>query len=167
MASTFNFKIAIVGAGLTGLAFASLLTASPDPFDFTIFETRGKPVPPSVNVPSGSLDLQEDFGLQAMKACGLSDRFRKIECQCTEQTIICDKHGTAHLDHTGESRSEIERDALTQLLLSSIAEGSIRWNTKVLRVILTNRSEKNIVECTDSSPRCSTSETLPAEPKNA
>ena len=159
MASTLNFKIAIVGAGPAGLTFASLLTASPHAFDFTIFETRGKPDPSSVNIPSGSLDLQEDFGLQAIQACGLYDRFRKIECECTEQTIICDKHGIVHLNHTGEGRPEIERNALTQLLLSSIAEGSIRWNTKVLRVIPANGSEKNIVEFTDSSSRSSTSET--------
>ena len=159
MASTFNFKIAILGAGPAGLTFASLLTASPHPFDFTIFETRGKPDPSSVNIPSGSLDLQEDFGLQAIKACGLYDRFRKIESECTEQTIICDKHGTVHLDNAGEGRPEIERNALTQLLLSSIAEGSIRWNTKVLRVKPANASEKKTVEFTDSSSRSSISET--------
>lgn len=158
MASAPNLKIAILGAGPAGLTLASLLSASP-PFDFTIFETRGKPDPSSVNVPSGSLDLQEDFGLQAIKACGIYDRFRQVESECTEQTIICDKYGAVHLDHTGEGRPEIERNALTQLLLSSIAEGSIRWNTKVLRVVPANGSQKNIVEFTDSSSKYPISET--------
>ena len=84
MPSTPNLKIAILGAGPAGLTFASLLTASSYPFDFTIFETRGKPDPSSVNVPSSSLDLQEDFGLQAIKGCGLYDCFRKVESECTE-----------------------------------------------------------------------------------
>ena len=159
MPSTPNLKIAILGAGPAGLTFASLLTAGSYPFDFTIFETRGKPDASSVNVPSGSLDLQEDFGLKAIKECGLYDGFRKVESECTEQTIICDKHGTVHLDHTGEGRPEIERNALTQLLLSSIPEGTIRWNTKVLRVTPANGSEKNIVEFSESSSTRSTSET--------
>lgn len=106
-----------------------------------------------------ALDLQEDFGLQDIKACGIYDRFRKVEGECTEQTIICDKYGTVHLDHTGEGRPEIKRNALTQLLLSSIAEGSIRWNTKVLRVVPADGSQKNIVEFTDSSSKHSISET--------
>ena len=131
MASTFNFKIAILGAGPADLTLASLLTASHHPFDFAILETREKPYPSSVNVPSGSLGLQEEFGLQAIKACGLYDRFRNVESECTEQILIYDKHsgdGTVHLDHTGEGRPRIECNELSELLLSSIAEGSVRWN---------------------------------------
>ena len=159
MTSTSNFKIAILGAGPAGLTFASLLTASHHAFDFTIFETRGKPDPTSVNIPSGSLDLQEGFGLEAIKACGLYDRFPRFQSECTEQTKICDKHGAVHLDNVGEGRPEIERNPLSQLLLSSIAAERIRWNTKVLRVKPVSGSSKNTVESTAGSSTDSMSET--------
>jgi 2-polyprenyl-6-methoxyphenol hydroxylase-like FAD-dependent oxidoreductase len=91
MLSPESFKIAILGAGPAGLTLAGLLTASPHAYNFTIFERRSKPDPANVNIPSGSLDLQEDFGLAAVKDCGLYDRFLELESGCTEQTKILDK----------------------------------------------------------------------------
>lgn len=132
--SSSSLKIAIIGAGPAALTLASLLTASKHAFDFTIFELREKPDPANVNVPSGNLDLQEEYGLKVVKACGLYERFLEIDSGCTEQTTIVDKTGHVFLDRIGEGRPEISRHALAHLLLSAIPEDRIQWNTKVLSV---------------------------------
>ncbi|KAF7162473.1 hypothetical protein CNMCM5623_007764 [Aspergillus felis] len=134
MYSPSNFKIAIIGAGPAGLTLASLLTASKHAFDFTIFERRERPDPDAVNHPSGNLDLQEEYGLKVVKACGLYDQFLRIDSGCTEQTTIVDKTGHVFLDHLGEGRPEISRNALAQLLLSAVPHERIRWSTRVLFV---------------------------------
>jgi 2-polyprenyl-6-methoxyphenol hydroxylase-like FAD-dependent oxidoreductase len=134
MYSPSNFKVAIIGAGPAGLTLASLLTASKNAFDFTIFERRERPDADAVNHPSGNLDLQEEYGLKVVKACGLYDQFLQIDSGCTEQTTIVDKTGRVFLDHLGEGRPEISRNALAQLLLSAVPEERIRWSTRVLSV---------------------------------
>ncbi|KAF2111967.1 hypothetical protein BDV96DRAFT_580933 [Lophiotrema nucula] len=149
MASASDFKIAILGAGPAGLTLASLLTASTHAFNFTVFERRDKPDPANVDIPSGSLDLQEEFGLAAVKACGLHSHFLEFDSGCTEQTKITDRNGTVLLDKVGEGRPEISRNALTQLLLSGVPPDKIRWNTKVLSVTPADGKEKGVVEFTD------------------
>lgn len=134
MTRTSEFKIAIIGAGPAGLTLASLLTASPHPFDFTVFELRKRPHPSEVNLPCGNLDLQEGLGLEAIQACGLYPQFLNIESDCTQQSKVTDKHGRVLFDHATEGQPEISRNALTQLLLSSVPVDRIRWNTKVLAV---------------------------------
>ncbi|KAL2173101.1 uncharacterized protein P884DRAFT_319948 [Thermothelomyces heterothallicus CBS 202.75] len=129
-----NSKIAIIGAGPAGLTLGSLLAASKHGFNFTIFERRQRPDPDDVNRPSGNLDLQEEFGLKVVKTIGLYDKFVKIDSGCTEQTIILDKTGRVFLDHPGQGRPEISRNALHQLLLSAVPEERIRWGTKVVSV---------------------------------
>lgn len=132
MTRTSELKIAIIGAGPAGLTLASLLTASPHPFNFTVFELRKRPHPSEVNVPCGNLDLQEGLGIDAIQACGLYPQFLNIESDCTQQSKVIDKHGTVLFDHSTEGQPEISRNALTQVLLSSVPDDRIRWDTKVL-----------------------------------
>jgi 2-polyprenyl-6-methoxyphenol hydroxylase-like FAD-dependent oxidoreductase len=113
---------------------------------FTTFELRSKPDPTNVNNSSGSLDLQEDFGLAAITDCGLYDRFSEIKSQCTEQTKIWDKNGNVLMDDEGEGRLEISRNVLTDLLLSRVPTERIQWNTKVATVLPATGSEKGLVE---------------------
>nr|UYO77226.1 monooxygenase [Trichoderma oligosporum] len=153
MPSPAHLKIAIIGAGPAGLTLASLLTASKHAFDFTIFELREKPDPEDVNLPSGNLDLQEEYGLKVVKACGLYEGFLKIDSGCTEQTVIVDKTGKVFLDLQGEGRPEISRNALAQLLLSAIPGDRIKWNTKVLSV-----ASEGIVEFQHKTAKSSTTE---------
>nr|UYO77213.1 monooxygenase [Trichoderma crystalligenum] len=153
MTSPADLKIAIIGAGPAGLTLASLLTASKHAFDFTVFELREKPDPVDVNRPSGNLDLEEEYGLKVVKACGLYEDFLKIDSGCTEQTVIVDKTGKVFLDLQGEGRPEISRNALAQLLLSAIPVDRIKWSTKVLSV-----GSEGIVEFQHDNAKSSTIE---------
>jgi 2-polyprenyl-6-methoxyphenol hydroxylase-like FAD-dependent oxidoreductase len=161
MTRASEFKIAIIGAGPAGLTLASLLTASPHPFNFTVFELRQRPHPSEVNLPCGNLDLQEGLGLQAIQACGLYPQFLEIESDCTQQSKVLDKNGKILFDHVTQGQPEISRNALTQLLLSSVPVDRIRWNTKVLAVTAADRSSG---QCTvvsqETTASTSTSETF-------
>lgn len=63
-------------------------------------------------------------------------QFRALSADCSEDMILTDKTGTIrHQDNGhGADRPEISRNALTELLLSSVPEDLIRWETKVVSV---------------------------------
>jgi len=125
-------RIAIIGAGPAGLTLGVLLHKQNIPF--TIYELRQKPTEAELAKPSGMLDLHEESGLAAIRACGLFDEFLPLSTECAESMIIRDKNGTATYTDDGnlEYRPEISRHALTSLLLSRVPEGRIRWGSKLL-----------------------------------
>ena len=139
-------KIAILGAGPAGLTLASLLSTASSPISFTIFELRPRPSPSDINTPSGSLDLHKDSGLLALGAGGLLENFARLKSECSQELRLSDKFGSVQYQKAGHgSRPEIERNALTQLLLESVPETKIRWEHKVLSVAqsaLTNEKWK-------------------------
>lgn len=128
-------KIAIIGAGPAGLTLASLLHKSHPSAsqNITIFDFRSAPPNSALQIPSGSLDLHDGSGLLAIEKCGLTSKFRTLLSDCSEQTIIADKSGAIHFqdDKGAGNRPEISRNALAYLLLSSIPEPRIRWDTKI------------------------------------
>ncbi|KAG0646605.1 4 -methoxyviridicatin aspoquinolone biosynthesis cluster asqM [Hyphodiscus hymeniophilus] len=135
MSSSKQPRIAILGGGPGGLTLASLFTKFKIPY--TVFELRSRPSPADLTTPSGSLDLHADDGLLALESCGLMDQFIALTGECSEDTIIADKHGKVHLQSLHEvsrHRPEISRNALTHLLISSIPEETIRWEHKVSSV---------------------------------
>ncbi|KFY59098.1 hypothetical protein V496_05829 [Pseudogymnoascus sp. VKM F-4515 (FW-2607)] len=127
-------RIAIIGAGPSGLALAALLRAhSIHP---TIYELRGEPTSASFDAPCGMLDLHEDSGLKVIRAAGLWDAFQDALGACSEECRVLSPAGkTLHTDQ-GElsSRPEIARNALTKLLLGAVAPGTVKWRCKVLSV---------------------------------
>jgi len=126
-------SIAIIGAGPSGLTIASLLHRNNVPF--TIYELRSKPGPSFLSEPCGTLDLHAESGQHALEACGLMSKFRGISSDCSEAGIIADKHGVIQYSDDGDgNRPEISRNTLTDLLLSSLPEGSITWQQKVTAV---------------------------------
>lgn len=136
-------SIAIIGAGPGGLCLGILLKQQSIPF--TIYELRNKPVANITSIPSGMLDLHDDSGLAAIRACGLWDQFQSLSADCSEDMIIMDEHGNVtHEDSgSGQNRPEVARNSLTQLLLSANDPESIQWNHKLLNA--TRNSDDQIV----------------------
>jgi len=107
-----------------------------------VFELRSKPTPAALETPSGSLDLHNGTGLLAIEKLGLTSKFKTMLSDCSEEMIIADTSGKVcfHDDGHDGNRPEISRNALTSVLLSSMPQDIIRWNTKALSV--TPGSEK-------------------------
>jgi len=130
-----NPSIAIVGSGPGGLTLARLLHQAN--IKYTIFDLRSEPSLSSPSALSGSLDLHVESGQLALQACGLHEDFLKLTRQGSEDMLIMDK--TSHIGFADEgnphdSRPEIDRKQLIELLLSSIPADSIHWNHKVISV---------------------------------
>lgn len=125
-------RIAIVGGGPAGLTLGLLLHQRGIPF--TIYELRPRPTEGEIAAPCGMLDLHEESGLAAIRACGLWEEFLALTGECEESTILVDEHANVlHSDSSGaEARPEIARNKLTGLLLSKIPAQSVRHNTKLI-----------------------------------
>lgn len=126
--------IAIVGGGPAGLCLGALLAKQNVPF--TIYELREEPQDASLHIPSGMLDLHEESGLAALKACGLLDQFATHASECAEDTVVTDHTGEImHFDEGHEgTRPEIARNSLVHLLRSGLPKDSILWNHKLRTV---------------------------------
>ena len=130
--SSPRLRIAIIGGGPAGLNLGLLLHRRGIPF--TIFELRPRPTDEDLAKPAGSLDMHEESGLAAIRACDLYDEFTTLTGDCTESQVIADKAGTVIYTDEGEgsNRPEISRHKIIQLLLSHLPVGSIKWGHKLL-----------------------------------
>lgn len=134
MSQSSTPRIAIAGGGPAALTLGALLHNGSIPF--TIFELRPRPTSTDLELPSGMLDLHEESGLAAIRACGLYDAFLPLTGDCEESMIIADQDGTVlHRDVGGlEARPEIPRNGITRLMLSVVPEEAVQWDTKILGV---------------------------------
>lgn len=80
------------------------------------------------------LDLHEESGLAAIRACGLYEQFVPLTGDCEESMIVADKHGKIlHSDEGGAAeRPEISRHNIIKLFLSKIPGNLIKYGTKLL-----------------------------------
>lgn len=125
-------RIAIIGGGPAGLTLGALLHQHNVPF--TIYELRPRPTDKELAEPSGMLDLHEESGLAAVRACGLYERFLPLTGDCEDSMKVSDKHGNIlHSDRPGlHERPEISRHNIIKLFMSKIPESNIRYNSKLL-----------------------------------
>ena len=157
-------KIAIVGAGPAGLTLARLLYLKDIPC--TIFEREASRHDRSQG---GTLDLHTSTGQRALFEAGLRKGLEAIMRPEGEDMVILDKHGGKHWEDSGndheappdggkedhggppadrgegrESRPEVDRIALRELLLDSLPEGLIKWDHKLIAISVDTASRYSL-----------------------
>jgi 2-polyprenyl-6-methoxyphenol hydroxylase-like FAD-dependent oxidoreductase len=143
-------RIAIVGAGPAGLTLGVLLHKRSVPF--TIYELRQRPTEEELSKPSGMLDLHQESGLAAIRACELFDEFKPLTAECADTMIVVNQDDTVvYTDNGGlEYRPEISRHALIKLLLKEIPDDLIRWGMKLKSAAQISAASEIILEFEES-----------------
>lgn len=125
-----NKKIAIIGGGPGGLTLARLLQMKHA--DVTVYE-RDKNA--GIRQQGATLDLHEESGLEALKRAELMDEFKahyrsgagKIRVVDSNGAIMLDDHADGKHD---ESRPEIDRAPLRDILVASLKPDTIVWDSQ-------------------------------------
>ncbi|WP_189302315.1 FAD-dependent oxidoreductase [Streptomyces cinerochromogenes] len=124
-------RIAVVGGGPAGLAFARVLHRHAYPV--TVLE---RDPAPDARPPGGTLDLQEGLGQLALDKAGLLAEFRALSRPEGQAMRILDTDGSVLRDWRprpdDRAHPEIDRGQLRDLLLGPLA---IRWGRHVTQVV--------------------------------
>ncbi|MFE5401928.1 FAD-dependent oxidoreductase [Streptomyces sp. NPDC056580] len=124
-----HHPVAVVGAGLGGLALARVLHVHG--VEAAVFDADASP---AARTQGGMLDIHDDSGQEALRAAGLHEAFLARVHPGGQALRVLDRDGAVHLaesdDGTG-GRPEIDRGDLRGLLLDSLPEGTVRWGAKV------------------------------------
>ncbi|WP_395298116.1 FAD-dependent oxidoreductase [Kitasatospora hibisci] len=119
--------IAIVGAGLGGLALARVLHVNG--IDAIVYERESSR---GARGQGGMLDLHAGTGQRAMREAGLIDRFHAIARRAGQDLRLLEPDGTLLLqedtpDDAPLDRPEVDRADLRTLLLDSLPDHVVRW----------------------------------------
>ncbi|WP_316758133.1 FAD-dependent oxidoreductase [Streptomyces herbicida] len=130
MTSAHGPRIAVVGAGLGGLALARVLQLHGR--SVTVFECE---TATGARPQGGSLDIHADTGQVALRAADLLDRFRALSRPEGQEWRVVDPVTATVLPVPGpghdDDSPEIDRGQLRSLFLESLAEGTVRWGCPV------------------------------------
>jgi 2-polyprenyl-6-methoxyphenol hydroxylase-like FAD-dependent oxidoreductase len=125
-------RIAIVGAGLSGLVLARVLHTHG--VTSTVYELDAGP---DARRQGGWLDLHVESGQRALDDAGLLEQFRAHTHPQGENVRVMDKAGTVFIDRgpDGEGlRPEIDRSVLRDLLLASLPASTVAWGHRLTAV---------------------------------
>lgn len=125
-------KIAIVGGGPGGLTLANLLAIKGA--NLKVYERDANK---DMRVQGATLDLHEESGLEALRRAGLIEAFYVNHRPDAGKLRILDKEGNIRMDdHTaddfGEHRPEIDRGPLRKILLDSLKDEVVVWDSHFL-----------------------------------
>jgi len=130
-----NKKVAIVGGGPGGLTLARLLQQKG--VKVNVYERDQKR---NARQQGATLDLHYESGLKALKEAGLTDEFRKHYRPGAERFTITDHLAVVHYTERDNApaedfeskyaRPEIDRGPLRDLLIDSLHEHTVIWNSK-------------------------------------
>ena len=130
-----NKKVAIIGGGPGGLTLARLLQEKG--VNIKVYERDQNR---NVRQQGSTLDLHEDTGLKAIQEARLMEEFKKYYRPGADKMRIADKNMNVVLDDHGEKpeedfgnehfRPEIDRGPLRDLLIASLKEENVVWNSK-------------------------------------
>ncbi|WP_431676174.1 FAD-dependent oxidoreductase [Kitasatospora sp. KL5] len=133
MNTTRTSRIAIVGAGPAGLTCARILQRHHIPV--TVYDGEASP---DARNQGGTLDLHEDNGQIALREAGLLEEFFRLSRPEGQEMRQMDPQGTILFHHVPEEgelfKPEIDRGDLRELLLNSLAPGTIHWNRTLTAV---------------------------------
>jgi len=121
-------KVAIIGAGPVGLTMAILLQQNG--IDVSVYE---RDQDPKARIWGGTLDLHKDSGQEVMKKAGLLENYYAIAKPMG--VIMTDESGKTLFTKpiTPENQydnPEINRNDLRKVLLKSLIQGTVVWNSK-------------------------------------
>ncbi|CAI6288147.1 unnamed protein product [Periconia digitata] len=128
-------RVAIIGGGPGGLTLARLLQKHS--VACTVFE---KDKDRNSRQRGGSLDLHPQSGQRALREAGLWEHFNQHARREAETLRIFSPQGEKLLDESsGEGgrpedfndRPEIDRRDLRRILLDSLKEGTVKWNSRL------------------------------------
>jgi 2-polyprenyl-6-methoxyphenol hydroxylase-like FAD-dependent oxidoreductase len=90
-----------------------------------------------VRVQGATLDLHEESGLKALEVAGLMDAFNANYRPGADKLRVVDKHGNIVLDEHGAdggsyNRPEIDRGPLRKILLDSLKQDTIVWDSQFI-----------------------------------
>ncbi|WP_030736552.1 NAD(P)/FAD-dependent oxidoreductase [Streptomyces sp. NRRL S-31] len=124
-----HHPVAVVGAGLGGLALARVLHVHG--VEAALFDLDPSP---DARTQGGMLDIHEDTGQEALRAAGLHEEFLARVHAGGQAVRVLDLDGAVRFaesdDGTG-GRPETDRGALRELLLDALPAGTVRWGAKV------------------------------------
>ncbi|MFE6941801.1 FAD-dependent oxidoreductase [Streptomyces chartreusis] len=129
MTTDTHHPVLVVGAGLSGLTLARVLHVNGLEAVVLDLEANAYTRPQG-----GMLDLHEETGQAALRVAGLHEQFRAKVHPGGQALRVLDKHARVLLEEADDGmggRPEIDRGDLREILLRSLPENTIRWNSKV------------------------------------
>ena len=123
-------RIAIVGGGPGGLTLARILQRNGA--DVRVYE---RDISRDARVQGATLDLHEESGLKALRKADLMGAFNVNYRPGADKVIVVDRNAKTFLNEFfsgehGEERPEIDRGPLRNLLIDSLKENTVVWDSR-------------------------------------